>query len=416
MLTRAPGRQHRSPGLPGLLLVAVVLLGLAAATPALAKSGRVGPETRTAWEPGALAARLAAGADTSYGIWDAQPTGTIAYARTDASPQTTLTATDATGATVWSATDGDFWSASGTLPAALVASFTGPDPNVLRDGVLRAYAADGRVIFHKAFTRKFVQPLADTAKRLVWLETSAKAVTRVFVRQGSKTRSVALPYVPPKAHFVNPAAASANGRRIVIGEYLPRAINGPLVQTYWVQVDRAGTPRIVSHRITQWGYAALSPKGDKAAVMAAEGMGDSTNRWVSFGRFSGPAFESENAGEIYVSDHKVFQQGSYTFETEAAAWGTYNVTVYDWQLYAMYKRAWTFDDATSSIWFRHDGQIRCVAGVTNSGALTVVNTDSGAIASVPGTYADAVPIDGGRLVTMTKDGTLAVIDDPVAGP
>ena len=77
---------------------------------------------------------------------------------------------------------------------------------------------------------------------------------------------------------------------------------------------------------------------------------------------------------------------------------------------------WTFDDATSSIWFRHDGQIKCLAGVTNSGALTVLNADSWAIASVPGTYADAVPVDGGRLATMTKDGTLAFIDDPVAGP
>jgi hypothetical protein len=416
MSTRTPARGRVSPKLPGLLLVAVVLLSLAAAAPAIATSGRVGPASRTAWGPGALAARLAGASDTWYGIWDAQPSGTIAYARTESAPQTTLTATGATGATVWSAADGDFWSASGTLPAALVASFTDPDPNVLRNGVLRAYGADGRVTFHKAFTRKFVQPLADTAKRLVWLETSSKAVTRVFVRQGSTTRSVALPYVPPKAQFVNPAVASADGARIVVGEYLPRAVNGRLVQTYWVQVDRAGTPRIVSHRITRWVYAVLSPRGDKAAVMSVEGMGDSTNRWVSFGKFSGPAFQSENAGEIYVNARKIFQQGSYTFETEAAAWGTYNVTVYDWQLYAMYKRAWTFDDATSSIWFRHDGQIQCVAGVTNSGALTVVNTDSGAIASVPGTYADAVPVDGGRLVTMTKDGTLAFMNDPVAGP
>jgi hypothetical protein len=34
----------------------------------------------------------------------------------------------------------------------------------------------------------------------------------------------------------------------------------------------------------------------------------------------------------------------------------------------------------------------------------------------PGLYADAVPIDGGRLATMKQDGTLAFIADPVAGP
>ena len=293
MLSRTPARRHGSPRLPGLLLVVIMLLGLAAAAPALAKSGRVGPATRTAWEPGAFAARLAAGADAWYGIWDAQPTGALVYASQEAAPSMSLTATDATGAKVWGVESGDVWAASGTLPAALVASFPDSDPNVLRDGELRAYNADGTSRFHKTFTRKFVQPLADTAKRLVWIETSAKAVTRIFVRQGSTTRSLALPRASRKAHFINPAAASANGRRIVVGKYLPRAINGPLVQTYWVQVDRTGTPRIVSHRITQWVYAALSPSGDKAAVMAVEGMGGMGNHWVSFGKFSGPAFESD---------------------------------------------------------------------------------------------------------------------------
>ena len=59
MLTRTPAKRRAAPRLPGLLLVAVVLLGLAAAAPALAETGRVGPEARTPWEPGALAARLA---------------------------------------------------------------------------------------------------------------------------------------------------------------------------------------------------------------------------------------------------------------------------------------------------------------------------------------------------------------------
>ena len=122
-------------------------------------------------------------------------------------PEATLVATDATGATVWSVETGDAWAATGTLPAAFVAVFPDPDPNVLRSGELRAYNADGSVRFHRAFKNKFVQPLCDTPKRLVWAEVSAQGVTRVFVRQGSTTRAVALPYRPKKAYFINPAAS-----------------------------------------------------------------------------------------------------------------------------------------------------------------------------------------------------------------
>jgi hypothetical protein len=327
-----------------------------------------------------------------------------------------LTGTDATGATVWSVESGDIWSASGRLPAAFVATFPNGNPNVLRDGELRAYNADGTTRFHKTFTRKFVQPLADTARRLVWIETSAKAVTRIYVRQGSTTHTLVLPPGAQKAHLINPVAASADGRRIVVGQYLPRAINGPLVQTDWVTVSRTGIPSIVSQGITQWVYASLSPTGDKAAVMTSEAVGGVGNRWVSFGKFSGRLFEGEDSGQMDVSARKIFVQGAYTFGDDQLGWSTYSVTVLDHTPMMLYKRAWTFDDATSSIWFRHDGQILCLAGVDSSGALTVINTDTWAIASVPGTYADAVPIDGGRLVTMTTDGTLAFIADPVAGP
>ena len=148
----------------------------------------------------------------------------------------TLTGTDATGKTVWTTDAGDIWAASGRLPAALVATFPNRDPNVLRDGELRAYNADGSSRFHKTFKRKFVQPLADTSKRLVWVETSAKAVTRVFVRQGTTTHTVALPYVPPKAHFPTPAAASADGGRVIVGISM-LSNNRRAVMTYWLRVE-----------------------------------------------------------------------------------------------------------------------------------------------------------------------------------
>ena len=77
------------------------------------------------------------------------------------------------------------------------------------------------------------------------------------------------------------------------------------------------------------------------------------------------------------------------------------VTVLDHSPMMIYKRAWTFDDASSSIWFRHNGRIDRLAGVDDKGALTVVNVDSWAITTLPGPYADAVPIDGGRIATMT---------------
>jgi hypothetical protein len=386
------------------------MLGLAAA-PAPARSGRVGPQQATAWKPGGLAARLAAGAETWHGIYDAQPTGTIVYTM-DASM--TLTGTDATGKQVWSAGGGDVWAASGRLPAALVAVFPNGDPNVLRDGELRAYNANGRTRFRKPFKRKFVQPLADTSRRLVWVETSASAVTRIFVRQGSTTHTVALPYVPPRAHFPMLAAASADGSRVIVGIGMPRQ-DRRAVMTYWLRVTRDGSLRRVSHGVTDWVFASLTPHGDRAAILTSNGLGDGPNWWVRFGAFRGRYLPGNDAGMMYASAQRIFQQGAYSYGDGADGWGATTVEVFDRSLFAIYKRTWAFDDASSSVWFRHDGDITRIAGV-GDGALTVINVDTWAITTLPGTYADAVPIDGGRLATMTEDGTLAFIADPVAGP
>ncbi len=417
MPARTLSRRHVSQALPAVLLLAIVVIGLVAAAPVLAMSGRVGPASRTAWAPGALAARLARGADTQYGISDAQPTGALTYAWQQTAPQMTLTATDAAGKTVWAATAGDIWAASGTLPSALVATFPNGDPNVLRDGELTAYDASGRVRFHKAFKNEFVQPLTSTTKRLVWVETSAKAVTRIYVRQGSKTRKLALPYRSPDPGFVFPATASATGSRLLIG-VAAYATNQRNVVAHWVRVDRSGMPRLVARRMTTWVSASLTPNGGHAAVMPSAAVGGVGNRWVAFGKFGGQLLGGEDSGQIDASARRIFVQGAYTYGDETAGWSTYMVTVMQvfQEPMAVYQRAWTFDDSTSSIWFRHDGQIVCLAGVDNKGALIVANSDTWAIASVPGTYADAVPIDGGRLATMTQDGVLAFIADPVAGP
>ncbi len=413
--SRTSGSSHRRRAVSiAVLLVALVLtLVLAAAAPA--RSGRVGPGVPAAWEPGMIPALSARGASAWHGIYEAQPTGTLVYTMTDSAPGMTLTATDATGLPVWSVETGDAWAAPGKLPAALIATFPDPNSNVLRDGELRAYDSRGLVQFRKKFENKFVQPLCDTPKRLVWVEVSAKAVTRVFVRQGSTTHTVALPYRPTRAGFPMLAASSAAGSRLIVGTSMP-STDRRRVMTSWLRVSRSGVPSIVSRGITDWVYVALSPSGDKAAVMTSEAVGGVGNRWVSFGRFSGRLFEGEDSGEIDVSANRIFVQGRYTFGDGEDGWSTHMVTVLDHSPMMIYKRAWTFDDASSGIWFRHNGRIDRLGGVDDKGALTVVNVDSWAITTLPGPYVDAVPIDGGRIATMTADGTLAFMADPVPGP
>jgi hypothetical protein len=399
-------------------LLVVVALALAPAAPA-ARSGRVVPENRwSPWAPGRTADAVVRDASVQHWIYDAQPSGTLALTRTEVAPEATLAATDATGATVWSVETGDAWAATGTLPAAFVAVFPEPDPNVLRSGELRAYNADGTVRFHMAFENKFVQPLCDTPQRLVWAEVSAQGVTRVFVRQGSTSRAVALPYRPRKAYFINPAASSADGSRLAVGVYMDSPSRWRTM-IYWLRVDRAGVPTIVSHGVTDWPYLALSPDGSHAAVMSSRNAPEaSRNLWVEFGKFTGRLLPGggDNAGEIGVAKWRIFEQGGYSYQSDTAAWGTSEVAVVDWSMQYMYQRAWVWDNASSSIWFRHDPGIFNLAGIDNSGALTVINVDTYAISRVPGTYADAVPLADGRLTTLTREGVLDTIPNPVAGP
>jgi hypothetical protein len=396
----------------------LLALTLAPAAPA-ARSGRVAPESRwSPWAPGKTADAVLRDVWVRHWLYDAQPTGTLALTMSDVAPEAKVVATNATGATVWSLETGDVWAATGTLPAAFVAIFPDPDPNVLRSGELRAYNADGTIRFEKAFANKFVQPLCDTPTRLVWAEVSAQRVTRVFVRQGSTTRAVALPYRPRKAYFINPAASSTDGSRLAVGVYM--ADPGKWRTTiYWLRVSRAGVPSIVSHGVTDWPYLALSPDGSHAAVMSSRNAPEaSRNLWVEFGKFTGRLLPGSGDGtsEIGVAKWRIFEQGGYSYQSDTVAWGTSEVAVVDWSMQYMYQRAWVWDEAAGSIWFRHDPGIFNLAGIDDTGALTVINVDTYTLATVPGTYADAVPLSDGRLTTLTPEGVLDIIPNPVAGP
>jgi hypothetical protein len=408
-------RLQRGAVAAGLLVV--VLLAFAPAALA-ARSGRVGPESRwSPWAPGRAADLVLREGFTQHGIWDAQTTGTLVYTRTEVAPEMTLTATDASGTPVWSIATGDVSAATGRLPAAFVAVTANPDPNTPGSGELRAYNADGTVRFRKAFTNGFVQPLCDTPTRLVWAEVSAQKVTRVFVRQGSTTRSVALPYRPPKASFINPAASSADGRLLAVGVYMHHPSKWRTMM-YWLFVSPAGRPVIVSHKVTDWPFLAMSPDGAHAAVITSRNAPvASPNLWVEFGKFTGRLLPAgASTGDIGVAKWRIFEQGGYSYQSDTTAWGTAEVSVVDWSMQYMYQRAWTWDNASGSIWFRHDPGIFHLAGIDNTGALTVINVDTYAIATVPGTYADAVPVDGGTLATMSPAGVLSFIPNPVAGP
>jgi len=416
--TRTRATTGLRKGAPAAGLLVLLMLALAPAAPA-ARSCRVAPESRwSPWAPGRIADTALRDAWVRHWLYDAQPTGTLALTRADVAPEAKLIATDATGATVWSVETGDAWAATGTLPAAFVAVFPDPDPNVLRSGELRAYSADGTVRFQKAFENKFVQPMCDTPTRLVWAEVSAQRVTRVFVRQGSTTRSVALPYRPSKAFFINPAASSADGSRLAVGVYMNNP-NRWRTMIYWLRVSRTGVPRIVSHGVTDWPYLALSPDGSKAAVISSRNAPEaSRNVWVDFGKFGGRLLPGGGEGttEIGVAPQRIFEQGGYSYESDTAAWGTSAVSVVDWSMQYMYQRAWVWDNASRSIGFRHDPGIFNLAGIDNTGALTVINIDTYAMTNVPGTYADVVPLADGRLTTLTPEGVLDIIPNPVAGP
>ena len=389
--------------------LAVVLMLVPAAQ--AASFGRVIPR---GWDrPGHTLRALPRSADaaTTYGLWDAQPGGALVASW---GPLTKLNATDATGKTVWSVAGQDVWSASGVLPAAMAAVFDNPDPNVLRSGTLYAYNANGSLRFRKSFKSAFVLPLCDTSKRLVWVEVSAKRVTRVFVRQGSVTHSLALPYRASKAGFPNPTACSANGSRLAVGTFT-RSPNAWRDLVYWVAVDRRGVPTIVSHKVTNWVSVSLSPGGAWATVMTE---GDQPNLWLRFGRFSGRYLPGEDTGEIEVGTQAIFEMEGYSYGSDTNSWGVYTAEVLDRpSLVPIYKRAWVNDGQSGDIWFNTDPDIGWLTSLNATpGSLTVVNLMTWDTVTMPTVYVDAMPVKGGQIATLTATGTLAYIANPVPNP
>ena len=391
-------------------LIAVTLV-LAPAAQA-ASFGRVVPH---GWDQhpghGLRALPRTGDAATTYGLWDAQPSGALIASW---GSLTTVTATDVTGKTAWSVAGQDVWTASGVLPAAMAAVFNNPNPNVLRSGTLYAYNADGSVRFRKSFTKAFVQPLCDTPKRLVWVEVSSNRVTRVFVRQGSVTHTLALPYRASKASFPNPAACSANGSRLAVGTFM-HSPNAWRDVVYWVAVSRSGVPVIVSHRVTDWVSVSLSPEGAWAAVMTGD---DQSNVWLRFGRFSGRDLPGEDAGEIEVGSQAIFEMEGYSYSSDTTSWGVYTAEVLGRPaLIPLYKRAWVNDGKSGDVWFNTDPDIGWLTSLNATpGSLTVVNLMTWDTVTISTVYVDAMPVKGGQIATLTDTGTLAYIANPVPNP
>jgi len=376
-----------------------------------ARYGRVVPSGFDKGAPNAMRlAPRAADTATTYRLWDAQPGGALVA---NWGTLTTVNATDTTGKTIWSASGQDVWTASGTLPAGMAAVFDNPDPNVLRSGTLSAYRADGSLRFRTSFTNVFLVPLCDTARRLVWVEVSARGVTRVYVRQDGRIHTVALPLRVAKASFPNPAACSANGSRLAVGVFLrnPAAWNDVV---YWVAIDRHGVPAIVSHRLTNWVSVSFSPGGAWAAAMT---VGDKPNVWLRFGHFAGRYLPGEDTGSIQVGAQTIFEMEGYSYGSDTSGWGVYTAEVLDRAgLVPVYKRAW-INDGQSDIWFNADPDIAWLASTdATPGSLTVVNVMTWDMATVPTAYLGAIPVKGGQIATLTDTGTLAYIANPVPTP
>jgi len=149
---------------------------------------------------------------------------------------------------------------TGKLPAALVATFPGPDPNVLRDGELRAYDSAACALPQEV-REQIRSALCDTPKRLVWVEISARAVTRVFVRQGSTTHTWPCP-TSRGERASNARGVVSRGLTLIVGTSMP-STDRRRVMTCWLRVSRSGVPSIVSRGITDWVYVALSPRATR---------------------------------------------------------------------------------------------------------------------------------------------------------
>jgi hypothetical protein len=343
-------------------------------------------------------------ASSSYMLWDADATGAVTLEF--AEPSIVVRGLDRAGATRWSFTGADAWAAFGDLPTALVAEYDATlEGGAFGSGHLVAYGADGAERFSKSFTNKGVEPLCTTARRLVWVETSTANVVRVFVRQGTRTHVLRLPTVGS----VIATGSSASGARLLVGVW-PKGSEQPIHPSYWIAVGKGGQPKVVSRVVTDWVYTAMNPAGTRTATMSWRQL---PNRWVRFGRSHGRYLRGEDSGEIVVGDERIMVQGGFSYESDTTSWSGYNAQVID-SRYMMPLWQMSF---TTSVWFRTDPDIRYLAEVDSaSGEMTVYNSDLWTSATLPGPYADAAPVAGDEIVTLSAEGTPSWIADPAAGP
>ena len=382
---------------------------------AQASSGRIVPQGFHQ-RPGAplrVIPRLADGAP-SHQLWDAQPSGAL-IANWDA--RLTLNATNATGKTVWSVAGRDIWTASGVLPAAFAAVYSTADPNAPGSGKLVAYRADGTLRFKRTFRNAFVVPLCDTAKRLEWVEVSSAPAMRLFVRQDGVTRTLRVPWWAKRARIPSPFACSRNGNALALGSIIQPGRNGYYAhRVYWVRVDASGIPRIVSDKRTNWVEVAVSPGGDWAATMPADGY---PKTWVRFGQFTGRYLPGDDTSGVQVGPKLIFETGHASFgSSDNTTWGQDTVMVITRpRLYLGYERTWVNDGKGGGVWFTPDPDVQwALSPDAVPGSLTVINLLTWDMASVPSTYADAMLVKGGQIATLSDTGTLGYIPNPVPGP
>jgi hypothetical protein len=247
--------------------------------------------------------------------------------------------------------------------------------------------------------------LCDTAKRLCWVQQSPTKLIRVFVRQSGVTHGLTLP-VKGSLYC---EAASANGTRLCLTLFGVRhgAFRSP---TYWIRITSTGKPVIASHGVTDWVYVAMSPSGSHAAVIC---MPDWPNRWVSFGKFTGSLLPGEATGSLTVGRSRVLVMGSYSFSNGANSWAASTIQVIGLpSLVTWWERTWL----TADMMCRSDPAIDNLAWVDPvSGGFQVTNVDTWDVADLAGTYADVVPVASGSLATLSTDGVLSYIANPV-GP
>jgi hypothetical protein len=309
---------------------------------------------------------------------------------------------------LWAVSGLDAWAISPKPPAALAVAYSAEGPKVVGSGTITAYDATGKMTYSRPFKNLWVDPLCNTPTRQVWVQETATFVQTLVVRQGTRVHKLTL----PKAGLVIQRSASWSGSRVVLG-MRPNSETTRLHTIYWIKVDKNGMPRIAGQSRTDWFYAALSPDGSRVAVIH---RGNAPNEWVAFGATHGRFLRGEDSNEITVGARRILVQGGFGYTSGMEGtwyWGGHSAQVLERRVRLLPSWERFFP---SNPHLRHDPAIDYLASVDGTGALTVYSVGGYAWATVPGPFAMAIPVAGGRIATLAADGTLRYIANPVAGP